>query len=57
MKELLMSKFVTFRLPNGLWAKLLFTRMTEQENWVCQMGDEVMQDIQKLIGNDLYESL
>jgi len=52
-----MSKFVTFRLPNGLWAKLLFTRMTEQENWVCQMGDEVMQDIQKLIGNDLYESL
>jgi hypothetical protein len=52
-----MSKFVTFRLPNGHWAALLFTRMTEEDNWICQMPDETMQDLQKMIGNDLYESL
>ena len=51
-----MSKYVTFRLPNGLWAKLLFTRMTTQDPWICQMDNEIMQDLQKLIGDDLYES-
>lgn len=52
-----MSQYITFRLPCGHWAALLFTRLTEEDNWVCQVSDETMQDIQKLIGNDLYESI
>ena len=51
------SQYITFRLPNGHWAAMLFTRMSEDSNWICQMQDETMQDLQKMIGNDLYESL
>lgn len=52
-----MSEYVTIRLPNGKWAALLFTRVHEDDNWICQMPNEVMQDLQKIIGNDIYESL
>ena len=52
-----MSQYVTFRLPNGYWAAMLFTRMHKDDSWMCQLSNEAMQDLQKMIGNDIYESL
>ena len=51
------SQYVTFKLPTGHWAALLFTQTSEEDTWVCQMPNETMQDLQKSIGNNLYESL
>jgi hypothetical protein len=51
-----MIKFVTMRLPEGIFVKLCFTRMTEEDTWMCQMDDDTMNDIQKIIGQDFYGS-
>jgi hypothetical protein len=52
-----MITFLTFRLPDGGMAKLCFTKMHEEDNWICQMPSETMHDIQKMLGKDFYESV
>jgi hypothetical protein len=52
-----MITYLTFRLPTGGIAKLCFTRMTDNDNWVCQVPEETMTDIQNILGQDFYESL
>ena len=47
-----MTKFVTFKLPDGKYAKLLFTRYSEDDNWFCQMSDESMDELQDILGKD-----
>jgi hypothetical protein len=49
-----MIKYITVKLPEGHFLKLVFTRMTEQDNWICQMEDSLMSDVQKIIGKDVY---
>lgn len=51
-----MIKFVSMRLPEGTFLKLCFTRMTEHDAWVCQMDDDTMNAVQKVIGQDFYGS-
>ena len=51
------SQYVTFKLPTGHWMALLFTQTSEEDTWICQMTNETMQDLQKVIGDNLYESL
>lgn len=49
-----MSKYITIQLPDGYFLKLLFTRMTEEDTWICQMDDSMMKDVQHIIGQGFY---
>lgn len=49
-----MSKYITLVLPEGKVLKLLFTRMTIEDDWVCQLEDHLMEDIQHTIGQGFY---
>jgi len=52
-----MTKYVTLVLPEGMMLKLLFTRMTDYDNWICQMDDDMMKDVQKVIGQGFYGAI
>ena len=52
-----MSKYISLQLPEGHFLKLLFTRMTEDDTWICQMDDDMMKDIQKAIGQGFYGTI
>jgi hypothetical protein len=52
-----MSKYITLRLPEGYLVKLLFTRMIDGDSWICQMDDDMMKDVQKIIGQGFYGSI
>lgn len=52
-----MSKYITITLPEGHFLKLLFTRMTEQDTWICQIDDDMMKDVQKVLGQGFYGSI
>jgi hypothetical protein len=52
-----MMKYITLRLPEGVCLKLLFTRMNENDTWVCQMDDDMMRDVQKVIGQGFYGAI
>jgi hypothetical protein len=50
-----MVTYLTFNLPNDYVVKLCFTRMTEEDQWFCQMSDEVMDDLQSLLSRSEKE--
>jgi hypothetical protein len=52
-----MSMYLTLTLPEGKMLKLLFTRMTEEDNWICQMDHNLMREVQKTIGQGFYGSV
>jgi hypothetical protein len=52
-----MITHLTFRIPDNRIVSLCFTRLTEDDNWVCQMPNETMKDLQAILGKDFYESL
>lgn len=52
-----MTKYITLRLPENVYLKLLFTRMHDDDTWICQMDDEMMQDVQKVIGQGFYGTI
>ena len=39
----------------GAVITLCFTRMTEEDTWICQMPDTTMVDIQDILTGDQYE--
>jgi hypothetical protein len=46
-----MIKYLEFNV-NEVTIRLCFTRMTEEDTWVCQMTDEIMNDIEEIIDPD-----
>ena len=46
-----MIQYLEFNV-NGATVRLCFTRMTEEDTWICQMTDEVMQDLIQLTDED-----
>ncbi len=52
-----MTKYISLHLPEGRFLKLLFTRMNEDDSWVCQMDDEMMREVQKVIGQGFYGTI
>lgn len=52
-----MIKYVTLVLPEGMMLKLCFTRMTNDDTWVCQMDDDLMKDVQHVLGQGFYGSI
>ncbi len=52
-----MINYITLQLPEGKLLKLLFTRMTEDDTWVCQMDTEFMDAVQNVIGQGFYGSI
>lgn len=52
-----MTKYITLRLPEGMCLKLLFTRMTEDDTWICQMDDDMMNAVQEVIGQGFYGTI
>jgi hypothetical protein len=49
-----MTKYITVILPEGKMLRLLFTRMTEDDDWICQLNNDLMQDIQYTIAQGFY---
>jgi hypothetical protein len=49
-----MTKYITVILPEGKMLRLLFTRMSEEDSWICQLHDDLMQDIQHTIAQGFY---
>lgn len=52
-----MIKYITLPLPEGNCLKLLFTRMSDDDTWVCQMDHEMMQSVQKVIAQGFYGTI
>jgi hypothetical protein len=52
-----MTKYITLTLPEGMCLKLLFIRVHESDAWTCHMSDEMMQDVQKVIGQGFYGAI
>lgn len=46
-----MIKYLEFNV-NEVTIRLCFTRMSEEDTWICQMDDETMEDIDTLIDPD-----
>lgn len=46
-----MIKYLEFE-ANGTTIRLCFTRMSEEDTWICQMDDETMDDIETIIDPD-----
>ena len=46
-----MIEYLEFEI-NGATVRLCFTRMTEDDNWVCQMSDETLKDLQMIVDKD-----
>lgn len=42
-----MIQYLEFN-ANGATIRLCFTRMTEDDTWICQMDNETMQDLIEL---------
>jgi len=49
-----MITYVTVKVGEGHYLKLVFTRMTEDDNWICQMENTLMSEVQQIIGKDIY---
>ncbi len=52
-----MTQYISLRLPEGHLLKLLFTRMHDDDTWICQMDNEMMKDVQKVIGQGFYGTI
>lgn len=52
-----MTKYITLTLPEGMMLKLLFTRMTKDDAWVCQLDDDLMQQVEKIIAQGFYGAI
>jgi hypothetical protein len=52
-----MIKYVSLPLPEGHFLKLLFIRVNENDPWVCHMDDELMNEVQKIIGQGFYGAI
>ncbi len=52
-----MMQYVSVPLPEGHFLKLLFIRMNEEDSWVCHMEDDLMNEVQKIIGQGFYGSI
>lgn len=49
-----MIQYLEFEVGEAL-IKLCFTRMTEEDTWVCQMPNETMVDIQDILSGEQYD--
>lgn len=52
-----MMKYITLTLPEGQYLKLLFVRMNDEDTWVCHMDNDMMNSVQKIIGQGFYGSI
>jgi hypothetical protein len=52
-----MMTYITLVLPEERMLKLLFTRINEDDTWVCRMDDNMMQQVQKVIGQGFYGTI
>lgn len=43
---------IVITLPNGYKAKLLFRQYQQQGDWICQVSDECITDLQDLLLED-----
>ena len=46
-----MIQYLEFNV-NGALIRMCFTRMTENDTWICQMSDEAMNDLIQLTDED-----
>lgn len=46
-----MIEYLEFEI-NGALIRLCFTRMSEDDNWICQMPDETLKDLQMITHKD-----
>lgn len=52
-----MIQYITINLPEGKLLRLMFTRMTEDDTWICQLDPELMESIQYTIAQGFYGSI
>jgi hypothetical protein len=46
-----MIEYLELEINNAI-IRLCFTRMTEEDNWFCQMPDETLKDLQMIVHKD-----